>query len=136
MRNRKHLSAVAMAAALALVACGGGVGESSPKPQASQTPVQTESPAADIVVVTTVSLDYEPSEFEVEAGTISVAMTNEGGPHTFTVLTDQGRETVAQVFNPGETVTGEIELEAGTYTFFCFVPEHRAKGMEGTLTVT
>jgi plastocyanin len=71
---------------------------------------------------------------EAEAGTISVALTSEGGPHTFTVELDDGAETVAQVFSSGEPATGEIELEAGTYRFYCSIAGH--EGMEGTLTVT
>ena len=35
----------------------------------------------------------------------------------------------------GDTETLTLNLPAGTYTFYCNVPGHRAAGMEGTLTV-
>lgn len=136
MSNRKQLSAMAISAALVLGACGGGAGQSSTQPTADQTEAgATGTPTADIVVVGTNANQFEPSEFEAEAGTISVAMTSEAGPHTFTVELDEGNDTVVQLFSAG-TGTGEIELEAGTYTFYCSIPGHREAGMEGTLTVT
>lgn len=132
MSERRRISALVASAALVLAACGGGNGESA-EPEAEQ---QTEAPAADIVITGTASFDFEPSQVEAEAGTISVFMTTEGGPHTFTVELDEGAETVVQVFGGGEPATGEIELEAGTYTFFCAIPGHREAGMVGTLTVS
>jgi plastocyanin len=87
-------------------------------------------------VTGTNSLDFVPSEVEAEAGTVSVALTSEGGPHTFTIELSEGDETVAQVFIGAETDIGGIDLEAGTYTFYGAIPPHRDEGMEGTLTVS
>jgi plastocyanin len=134
MSEPRRLSALAIAAALVLGACGGGEGESSSDSKAEQPAEQTETPAADIVILGTNSLTFEPSEVEAEAGTISVALSSEGGPHTFTVELDDGAETVAQVFSSGQPSSGEIELDAGTYRFYCSIAGH--DGMEGTLTVT
>jgi hypothetical protein len=114
MSEPRRLSAVAIAAALVLGACGGGGSESSTDSKAEQPTERTETPAADIVLTGTNALDYEPSRVEAAAGTISVALSSDGGPHTFTVELDDGAETVAQVFSSAQVGTGEIELEAGT----------------------
>lgn len=129
-------SAMAVSAVLLLGACGGGGGQPSTQPRATETAEPTETPEADIVLVGTIDFQFVPSEVEAEAGTISVALTTEGGPHTFTLELDEGEETVVQVFPPEETATGEIELEPGTYTFICVIPGHLEEGMEGTLTVS
>jgi plastocyanin len=130
MSEPRRISALAISAALVLGACGGGSGTSSTEPKTERT----ETPAADIVITGTNSLNFDPSQVEAEAGTITVALSSEGGPHTFTVELDDGAETVAQVFSSGQPATGEIELEAGTYRFYCAIAGHT--GMEGTLTVT
>jgi plastocyanin len=135
MAEPTRFSAVAIATALVLGACGGGGGESSSESKTEQPAEQPETPAADIVITGTISNEFVPSQAEAKAGTISVAFTSEGGPHTFTVELDEGNETVVQLFSAG-TGTGEIELEPGTYRFICVIPGHLDAGMEGTLTVT
>jgi plastocyanin len=132
-----RVSGWALAVPLLLAACGGGNGqEAGPTSTRAAEEEPAEQPAADVVVVGTASFEFEPSEVEAEAGTISVAFTSAGGPHTFTLLLGGEPETVAQSFVPGKTDVGEVELEAGTYTFYCAVLDHREQGMEGTLTVS
>ncbi len=140
MREARAHLAMTVVAALLLAGCGGGADE-TPEPEAQQTEspagdMQTEAPAADVVLVGTASLEFQPARVEAAAGTISVAFTSEGGPHTITFELEGADETVAQSFSPAETDVGKIRLEAGTYTFYCAVLDHRAEGMEGILTVS
>ena len=40
-----------------------------------------------------------------------------------------------EVSGKGAEDSEKVELKAGTYTYYCSLPGHRAAGMEGTLTV-
>jgi uncharacterized cupredoxin-like copper-binding protein len=53
--------------------------------------------------------------------------------HDFTIA-ERGDEPVV-VAAPDQTARGAIDLDAGTYTYYCSIPGHREAGMEGTLTV-
>lgn len=89
--------------------------------------------AASVSVTGTDALRFEPSELSAAAGTITVELTSEEGVnHTFVVEDANGDQEVAAA-DPGQTDTGTIDLEAGSYTFYCDVPGHRDAGMEGTL---
>jgi plastocyanin len=90
---------------------------------------------ADVDEETTwVAVDIDFSEFETElaAGRIAVTLVNEGNlPHDITV-----EETGDVIYaDGGDTVTEVIELEPGTYTWYCSIPGHRAT-MEETVTVS
>ena len=64
---------------------------------------------------------------------MTIEFANESSsPHAVAIDGVDGvTETVTGADAPPLTVT----LEAGEYTFFCPVGNHRADGMEGTLTV-
>lgn len=78
-------------------------------------------------------------EESVQEGPVTVTFDNVGGAeHNFTI--DEAFGDVKAVppdgnTQPGETDEGELELFAGTFTYYCSVPGHRSAGMEGTLTV-
>lgn len=93
---------------------------------------ESEFPA-DALVFVAVDIEFEEAPSTAEAGELTIALDNQGGaPHDVTIE-EEGDETVVEA-NGGETATGTIELEAGTYTYYCSVPGHRAT-MEGTLEV-
>lgn len=87
--------------------------------------------AADLAVVGTDGLEWDPPELTAAAGTIEFALTCEGANHDLVI--EETGEDVAEC-RPRETVTGTVELDAGTYTFVCTIPGHEDR-MRGTLTV-
>jgi plastocyanin len=95
----------------------------------------TDAPADGVVsVIGTDALAFEPSQLTVPAGEVTIELTSEpSAPHTFTIEELGDREVVRA--SGGETATGTVTLDAGTYTFYCSIPGHRQAGMEGTLTV-
>jgi plastocyanin len=140
MREKRSMGrflVVALSAQLLLAGCRGeDRGAMEPTPSRARSEEPAEEPKADVVVAATASARFEPSEVRAAAGTITVALTSKGGPHTFTVDLDPEPDTVAASYVPGKTGFGEIELAPGTYTFYCAVLDHRELGMEGTLTVS
>lgn len=82
--------------------------------------------------VTATEFAFDPSSLTAAAGEVTVELLNEGAvEHDFTI--DEPSAHVAAA--PGQNASGSVELEAGSYTFYCSVPGHRESGMEGTLTV-
>lgn len=82
-------------------------------------------------------LKYNTDKLNANAGNITIALTNESSvPHDVAV-----EDSAGKVLGTSEEITQsdtDLELkdvDAGSYTFFCTVPGHKAAGMEGTLTV-
>lgn len=126
---------IALMAVVALTACDGS---SAPRDGAATSP-PAESPSehADVAVVAAIRESgpvFEPAAFTVAAGELTFSMDNVSiGPHTLLV---EGMESEMRLFTAAAKYdTGSITLEPGTYTFYCDVQNHRADGMEGTLTV-
>ena len=89
-------------------------------------------PDADIVVVGTDRLTWEPDRLTVQPGTLSLALVCEGGANHNLVIEETGEEVAACA--PGRTALGEVTLEPGNYTYVCTVPGHEAT-MRGALAV-
>jgi mono/diheme cytochrome c family protein len=73
------------------------------------------------------------------AGPVTISMTNMSGvPHNLAIQQGTGATGTLVGHTPiaaSGTHSIAVNLKAGTYTFYCQVPGHRAAGMSGTLTV-
>jgi plastocyanin len=79
-------------------------------------------------------ISWEPANLSAAAGEVSIELVNESDvPHAVEVEGNGVEEESETVTGANTTLT--VDLEPGEYTFYCPVGNHRAGGMEGTLTV-
>lgn len=87
------------------------------------------------VTVTAFDLGFKEKQLQAAAGSVRVGYVNDG-QILHTLLFDGVGGFKLEVPSKGAKDAGEVDLEPGTYTYFCDVPGHRPAGMEGTLTVS
>lgn len=117
---RRPTSAIAVLTLL-VAGCTGG----------SDAAVEPPETDADLAVVGTDTLRWEPERLRAEAGEITLALTCQGGVNHNLVIDEVGE--VAEC-SRGETVEAGVELDAGTYEYVCTIPGH-SRTMTGELTV-
>ena len=115
---RDHIAALVSVGAFVLAACGGGSVDGLPE--------------ADIALLGTDMLRWEPDRVTVDAGALSVAIVCERGANHNLVIEQTGEEVAACA--PGQTAFGEVTLDPGLYTYVCTVPGHEVT-MRGVLEV-
>jgi plastocyanin len=76
------------------------------------------------------AIAWEPSSLSAPAGSVTISLVNESDVPHAVEIEGQTSETVT-----GADTEVTVDLEPGEYTYFCPVGQHRAAGMEGTLTV-
>lgn len=127
-RRARTLAVAAPLGLIVLAACGGGGGDDGNG--RANPPIE----GAPTVEVAGDEFRFEPALLSVDAGRFNVALTSEDIFHTLVIEAADGDRDIAAA-QRGETDRGGVELEPGSYVFYCDVPGHRAAGMEGTLTV-
>ncbi len=124
-----HLARRALAAAVVmgvLAACGG----------ASEPDAAADSPVdgGTVIEVGATEFAFTASSTELPAGVVTFDLTNNGSmPHDLVLEEDPGGST--STVGAGESDSFTVTLEPGTYTLYCSVSNHRALGMEITVTV-
>jgi plastocyanin len=155
-RSARRAAPLVVALGIALVSgCSGDDGaadaaaSSTPSSSAPSSSAEASAPASsapasnpaeaesETVSVTEGEMFIELSEDSFSAGTYTFEVTNTGNmAHDFVV--EQGGSDVAatEVLQPGQSATLDVELSPGDYVFYCSVGNHRAMGMETSVTVS
>lgn len=127
-----------------LAACGGedtesesgSSGESSSTASAGAPESGFSDGTLTIVADPDGALAYTTDTLEAEAGKVEVDFQNPASlGHNVVIETEDGEEVGASDIINADSDSFEVDLEPGTYTYYCSVPGHQAAGMEGTLTV-
>ena len=141
MRRASALIAVALLAVLGVAACGGDDDDDG---TTAAAPATTTAPAGgggggstvDFSTPPGSELAFNQKDATAKAGSVTIDFDNmQSLQHDVKVEDSSGQEVGGTDLVSNGTATATVDLQAGSYTFFCSVPGHREAGMEGTLTV-
>jgi len=132
----RRLTLIAAIAVLAFAGCGGDDEEPAGSDSTSTPAAASGGGGENLTIAADPSaLKFDKSELQAKAGKVTITMDNPSDtPHNVVIdggTNDKPGETVGK----GEKSVASADLEAGEYTYYCAVGDHRAQGMEGKLTV-
>jgi plastocyanin len=81
------------------------------------------------------SLKFDQGDVTTKAGKVTVTFDNPSSVPHAVEIEGNGVEEETETVTASEAPPLELELEPGTYTYYCPVGGHEAAGMKGTLTV-
>ncbi|MPZ72655.1 MAG: hypothetical protein GEU74_05395 [Nitriliruptorales bacterium] len=104
----------------------------------SSAPAPTEAadaaaPDSDQLEFTAIDISFDSAPETASAGRKQVTLVNDGQAQHNVTFPELDDAPVVEA-DPGETGTGQIDLDPGTYKFICSVPGHEGT-MNGELTV-
>ena len=143
MRRTSAVLVVAALAVVGLAACGSSSNDNSTT--AAATPPAT-TPAAgggagggstvDISTPSGSTLAFDQKDATAKAGNVTINFDNKQSLQHDVAVADSSGKVIGQTdLVSSGTANATVDLQAGTYTFYCTVPGHKEAGMEGTLTV-
>jgi plastocyanin len=122
----RWMAAAGACAALGLAGCGSGNDGSSPSGGGGGLDISAPADGAK---------KFTKTELTASAGKITVKFDNPASiPHGVTIE-GNGVDAASDVVT-GSNTSLTVDLKPGKYTFYCPVGDHRAEGMQGTLTVS
>jgi plastocyanin len=144
MKRASTVLIVAALAAVGLAACGGGSDNNATT--AASTPANTTAAGggggaggASTVDISTPSgsdLAYDQKSVSAKAGSVTIDFDNKQPLQHDVAVADSSGKVLGQTdLVSSGTANTTVNLQPGSYTFYCTVPGHREAGMQGTLTV-
>jgi plastocyanin len=145
MKKLSAVIAVAALAVLGLAACGGSSSDNSTT--AASTPASTTpagggggagggSSTVDISTPSGSTLAFDQKDVSAKAGSVTINFDNKQSLQHDVAVADSSGKVLGQTdLVSSGTSNATVDLQPGTYTFYCTVPGHKEAGMEGTLTV-
>ena len=135
------LGAVALATALA--ACGSnttsatGAASSSAGSSSAAGSSSVSDTAGAAVTATEADFSIALSSSDLTAGTHTFTVQNQGkATHSLTIKGPGGVDQTSDTLQGGQSTTMTVTLQPGKYDVYCPIGNHRAMGMDTTLTVT
>jgi plastocyanin len=118
---------------LGLAACGGGADEGA---NGGATTAATGGGGSTLqLAAATPGPAFDKTSLEASAGEVTIDFTNDTGfPHNVTIEGGSADGEATDTISEGDASL-TVDLEAGEYTYYCSVDDHRDDGMEGTLVV-
>jgi plastocyanin len=142
MKKALILIAVVALAGFGLAACGGD--DDDEDTTAAATTTTETAPAGggggastvDVSAPADGSLAFDQTDLTTKAGAVTINFANPASlSHDVKVEDSSGTELGGTDLVAQGDATATVDLQPGSFTFFCSVPGHREAGMEGTLTV-
>lgn len=136
---RRTLIALALATAV-FAGCG-----DDDEPESAATPAPTEAATQESAAAggetlefsapEDGSLKFDQGDVTTKAGKVTVTFDNPSSVPHAVEIEGNGVEAETETVTASEAPPIEVDLQPGTYTYYCPVGGHEAAGMKGTLTV-
>jgi uncharacterized cupredoxin-like copper-binding protein len=132
--------AAVAACAFAFAACGGDEGEETIAAPTTTSEGATgatgASGEAQTVDVSLTEFAIDPANPAVNAGTVTFNVSNGGEiVHNLEVEGNGVEEELEQDLQPGDSGELTVDLEPGSYEWYCPIGDHAEQGMDGELVV-
>jgi uncharacterized cupredoxin-like copper-binding protein len=119
---------VAVAALIAMAGCGGGSTTSAPR---------TAPASGSSVAVTESEFSITLPSNTMKVGSYTFTVTNKGQfAHNLTIDGPGVKDKATPTLSPGSSGDVTVNLQKGTYEFYCSVDSHKDKGMDDKVQVS